>query len=241
MHDPKGVRTVILQFILRVSEDCFCLFGGLSNRVAPLENGLYSRIYARYRLRIMTDQAPIAGHSTVGFFEKTVWSTVLKAKEGEDQSRQAALERLLERYRQPILRHIQASLSGHRRTPEHAEDLTQEFIHQCLRLDFLKQVSPERGRFRAFIKSCITNFLRDQHDRESAQKRGGGVEAASLDETDAEGHRLLDPAAPLGSPDDILDREWALSILDRAIEGLGQECVAARRGDLFEALKGNAA
>ena len=173
---------------------------------------------------------------SAGFFEHTIWSTVLKAKAGDEQTRAAALERLLTRYRQPILRHIQACQGC---SPEQAEDLTQGFLHQCLRLDFLSQVSAEHGRFRTFIKTCIKNFLRDQHVRERAAKRGGGQAPVSLDETDGEGNRLLDPAAPAATPDVVLDREWALSVLNRALEALSHECMAARRGELFEALKGH--
>ncbi len=178
--------------------------------------------------------------STAGFFDATIWSTILKAKAGEGEAvRQAALERMLARYRQPIFRHIYASLSGPRRTSENAEDLTQDFIHQCLRLDFLKQVSPDVGRFRTFIKTCVKNFLRDQHVRETAEKRGAGQIPASLDETDEDGNRLLNPAGVTVLPDRVLDREWALSVLNQSLEDLGKECAAARREDLFEALKGH--
>lgn len=173
-----------------------------------------------------------------GFFEATIWSTILKAK-GDDQAEgcQAAMERLLSRYRLPILRHIQASLPSHRRSPEYAEDLTQEFIHQLLRTDFLRRVDPREGRFRTFIKVCIKNFLRDQYVRETAAKRGGGRFPDSLDETDAEGNRLLDPAHSQESPDRILDREWARSIVDAALKQLEQKCVTSKQGELFDALK----
>jgi RNA polymerase sigma factor (sigma-70 family) len=177
--------------------------------------------------------------SPAGFFEPTIWSTILKAKQDDEDTRRAAMERLLGRYRQPILRHIEASLSGDSRTRERAEDLTQEFIQQCLRLDFLKKVDPQQGLFRTFIKTCIRNFLRDQHARESAGKRGGGLCPLSLDQTDDEGNRLLDPAGPGATTESILDREWALSVMLRAMDALKRECIAARRKELFEALQGH--
>lgn len=188
----------------------------------------------------MADSGPSIGQDDPGFFEATVWSTVLKAK-GEHglREQQAALERLLSRYRQPILRQIQASVAGHWRTPEQVEDLTQEFIHQCLRLDFLKKVNADQGRFRTFIKVCIKNFLRDQHVRETAKKRGSGQAALSIDETDEEGRRLLEPAGATPSPDTLLDREWALNVLGRAMDELKRECSRAQREALFEALKGH--
>jgi RNA polymerase sigma-70 factor (ECF subfamily) len=173
---------------------------------------------------------------SVGFFDQTIWSTIIKAKTGGEETKLAALGRLLTRYWQPILHHIQA---GQHCTPEQAKDLTQEFIQQCIRLDFLKQVSPQHGRFRTFVKTCIKNFLRDQHVKAAAAKRGGGNVPISLDETDEDGNPLVDATAPNTSPETILDREWALSVLEGALEMLKHECKAARRGDLFEALKGH--
>lgn len=188
----------------------------------------------------MVDSAPSTSQNDPDFFEATVWSTVLKAKGDHGmQKQQAALERLLSRYRQPILRQIQASVAGHRRTPEQVEDLTQEFIHQCLRRDFLKKVNADQGRFRNFIKVCIKNFLRDQHARDTARKRGSGQIAQSIDETDADGRPLLEPAGATPSPDTLLDREWALNVLGRAMDELKRECSRAQREQLFETLKGH--
>ena len=169
------------------------------------------------------------------FFEATVWSTVLKARQGDEEAQAAAMERLLSRYRPPILRQIQASW---RCTPEQAEDLTQDFILHCLQVDFLRRVDPGKGRFRAYIKTCISNFLADQHARDMALKRGGGERPASLDETDDFGNRLFDPASGSEGPGEVLDRAWALEILDHALECLEMECVSARQGALFEAVKG---
>src|SRR5436309_272570 len=118
-----------------------------------------------------------------GFFDQTGWTTVLQAKGGTETTRLAALERLLTRYRRPILLEMQCRA----RCPEiEAEELTHQFIHNCLRRDFLKNVEPEKGRFRSFIKACISNFLRDLHREKAAQPS-----QVSLDETDEEGHRLL--------------------------------------------------
>jgi RNA polymerase sigma-70 factor (ECF subfamily) len=169
-----------------------------------------------------------------GFFEPTIWSTVLKVKAGDEATRMAALERLLTRYRRPILLEIQARRHC---PPDQAEDLAHDFIHDCLRRGFLQDVHPDHGRFRAFIKACIGNFLCDVRDRETAAKRGGGQVPASLDETDEEGrprHQPVDRASP---PGQALDQAWAHQVLERARAQLEQECVVGRRGALYAALK----
>ena len=181
-----------------------------------------------------------AGTTPAGFFPPTIWSTICKAQGGTEEERQAALERLLGRYRKPILKEIQSHLPGNNRSPERAEDFTQEFLCQCLRPNFLKKVreDPENGSFRRFVKVCIAYFLRDQHKRESAKVRNPGQAPRSLDETDEEGNRLLDPAAPSQLPGNTLDRQWALTVLDHALATLRTESKTARQGELFEALRG---
>ncbi len=178
-------------------------------------------------------------HGQAGFFDATIWSTIIRARDGNEVTRLAALERMLTRYRQPIFRHILASLRGDQRTPENAEDLTQGFIAQCLRLEFLKNVSPEKGRFRTFIRECIKRYLRDRHLEASAGKRGGGQSSASLDEVDDEGRPRYDPADTTDPPGEVLDREWALTVLAHSMEALGKECRAGGRAQLFDALQGH--
>ena len=177
--------------------------------------------------------------TTKGFYGvKTLWSTIIKIQEGDEATRRAALERLATRYRQPILLYIQAGLPEDRR--QDAEDVTQDFIYKRLLADyFFQKVNPERGRFRTFVRECVANFLSEKHKEWRAKKRGGGQVPASLDETDGEGNRLVDPAGPTLPPHAIVDVEWAKKVLGNALEALERECVDARRGELFHALKGH--
>jgi RNA polymerase sigma factor (sigma-70 family) len=171
-----------------------------------------------------------------GFFggDATIWSTILKARDGEDQTRIAALGRLLERYRLPVQCEIRWQRGC---SVDEAEELTSEFTAACLRRDFLKHVSPDQGRFRTFLKHCIRNFLRDIHVEETAQKRGGGQTPLSLDLRDPDGSRLIDPSDVRESPDSQMDREWALTVLENALNRLKADCEATRRRALFETLR----
>jgi RNA polymerase sigma factor (sigma-70 family) len=169
-----------------------------------------------------------------GIFVTTSWKTVLQARR-DGQEGKDALERLLRKYYSPIKQIIRFQQRG---TPEHAEDLAQEFIKECLRRDFLREVGPDKGRFRTFIRRCLEYFLRDQFVRANAEKRGGGETPLSLDHTDEDGNPLLDPAGPEVSPGQQLDRQWALQVVAEAMSQLEQECFQARRGELFRELKG---
>jgi len=172
--------------------------------------------------------------NSASLFALTSWNTVLQARK-DDPEGKAALERLLRRYYGPIHRIIQLQ---QRCSPEQAEDSAQEFIKECLRHDFLREVGPDKGRFRTFIRRCLEYFLRDQHIKAAAAKRGGGEAPLSLQVTDEEGHPLLDPAAPPEDPGLLLDREWAREVVAAALASLEQECAAARRADLFRELRG---
>jgi len=184
----------------------------------------------------MTKDASVQGTaatSSPSFFAVTSWKTVLQARQDDPDGR-AALERLLLRYYGPIHRIIQLQ---QRCGPEQAEDAAQEFIKECLRRDFLKEVGPDKGRFRTFIRRCLEYFLRDQHVKAAAQKRGGGEAPLSLQQTDDEGHPLLDPAAPAEDPGTLLDREWARLVVEQALLRLEAECRVARRAELYRELK----
>jgi len=173
----------------------------------------------------------LAGNGTIpwamsanDFYPTSGWGTILGARTDED-----ALGRLLTRYRRPIRLEIQSRL----RCPlDEAEELTSQFIHNCLRRDFLKNIDPKKGRFRSFIKRCVVNFLRDRH-------RAAAVRPAqvSLEETDDEGRRRLDPAGAAPAPDAAVDIEWARQVLALAHQQLEQECVATRRVTLLVRLK----
>lgn len=169
-------------------------------------------------------------------FGPTLWTMVIRARDGDEPTKQAAMESLLSRYYHPIYCHIFARLSSPFRTAERAKDLTHGFITQCLRLSFLKNVDPTKGRFRDFVRRCANNYLRDQHSR---WRNREGQEVLSLDETGEDGEHMFEPASSDKPVHSQLDREWALAILRRAVEALRQECEEARRAQLFNALKGH--
>jgi RNA polymerase sigma-70 factor (ECF subfamily) len=168
------------------------------------------------------------------FAEATAWTTVLAARSGGEDVRLAALERLFTRYRRPICLEFQARKHC---TPDEAEEAAHQFIHDCLRRDFLRSVDPGKGRFRTFIQACIVNFIRDERDRHGAAKRGGGQAVHSLDETGADGCRLHEPPAPSAQLDLMLDRNWAHHLVTLVLERLEAECAAARRRAIFTTLR----
>lgn len=170
---------------------------------------------------------------TRSIFEITSWTTVLQARQ-DDSDGQAALERLLTRYYGPIRRIIQIQ---QRCGNDQADDLTQEFFRICLERDFLKAVEPAKGRFRTFVQTCIRNFLRDQHKKTAAKKRAEDPAPLPACQVGVEGQPLVDPAAEVREPGELIDCAWARHVVGRAVARLEQHCLAEQRMEYFQELK----
>jgi len=163
-------------------------------------------------------------------FVTTHWSVVLAAQEKSSPEAAAALETICRAYWYPLY----AYARGTGRSPQDAEDLTQEFFTRLLARDWLRVVEPEKGRFRAFLLMAMKRFLANEWRRELAQKRGAGERPLPLDTAVAE-HRFA--AEPPLTPDEIYERRWAMMLLDEALERLDAEFTRTGQKDDFNRLK----
>ena len=120
--------------------------------------------------------------------------------------------------------------------PNPARDLTQSYFQRLLEKDLVLAVDPDKGRFRAFLKTDCTYFLADHHDRERAKKRGGGRTRMPIECLDAE-DRYAREVADHGTPERLFDRAWAVTLLDHVLTRLAAEYADSDRRDLFERLQ----
>ncbi len=85
----------------------------------------------------------------------------------------------------------------------------------------------------------MKHFLGEERQRAAAAKRGGGQAPLSLDAapgTDTTSElQIADPAASV--PDTWFDRQWATTVVDRAVAALGAEAEAEGKGRRFCVLK----
>lgn len=157
----------------------------------------------------------------------------MRAKRDDSKAGEEALEELCRTYWYPIYGYIRSR--GH--SAEDAQDLAQGFFERFLGKNYLESVNTERGRFRSFLLASVNHFLSNEWDRARAQKRGGGSAMRSLDEEDAEGRYLLEPA-DAETPESLFERNWAETVLAKVLDRLRDECNSGGRGGRFEALKG---
>lgn len=170
------------------------------------------------------------------WFATTHWSVVLAAGDSASPQSTAALERLCHAYRYPLYAYIRRR--GHR---EHdAEDLTQGFFAHLLARHAFRGVTPGRAKFRTFLLTALNHFLADEHDRQQAQKRGGGKQILSFDAAEAEERYRLEPRHE-ETPEKLFERRWALALLDGALARLEKEYRDGGKGPLFEQLRGTMA
>lgn len=165
-----------------------------------------------------------------GQFNSTHWSVVMLAGQTEDARAEAALEQLCKSYWFPLYAYVRRR--GH--SPHDAQDLTQEFFARLLEKNYIRLARQERGRFRAFLLKSLNHFLVNDWMRRTAQKRGGGEVIVSLDEEDAE--RLYRLESQSLAPENLYDKRWALTLLERAVERLRRDYAEAGKASTFEQL-----
>jgi RNA polymerase sigma factor (sigma-70 family) len=166
-------------------------------------------------------------------FATTRWSIVLAA--GANMSSagaREALATLCETYWYPLYGFLRSR--GY--SAEDAQDLTQAFFVRVLEKHTIGHADPARGRFRSFLLTSLKNFAANEHDKQLAGKRGGGVPIVSLELEGAEGRFQLEPPSD-ETPERIFDRRWALTLLDRVMSRLKAEGVRAGKTSQFEGLK----
>lgn len=159
----------------------------------------------------MTEQQDSLPASRLSRIE-TLWSVVCEAHEGSDVRRQPAQELLMQRYGPAIKQYLIASL----RDMEQAEEVFQEFALKFIKGD-LRNVSPEKGKFRAYVKTVLANLIRTHHQKQTKlRKLGSGNDLDSAHEaTSLEGdeHRQ----------EQLLVSAWREDLLSRTWEALSRE------------------
>ena len=164
-------------------------------------------------------------------FTSTHWSVVVEAQ-GESSAAQEALEKLCGIYWRPIYTFVQRQGIG----PEEGKDITQAFFADLLEHKSLTAVRKEKGRFRSYLLGALKYFLADERRRSMAIKRGKGQRLIPLEELSAEERIELEPADP-ATAEQIYERRWASTVLERVLGLLKSEYVAAGNAALFDSLK----
>ena len=175
---------------------------------------------------------PTTPQNTQARFAETHWTLVVKAGGSTSPEARDGLNQLCRDYWYPLYAFIRRQ--GH--NPEEAKDLTQSFFIHLLEKELIKKADPEKGKFRTFLLKCLTNFMRDEWRKRTAQFRGGGQQLFSIDELEAEARYS---ALPAQEPDStkIFDRAWATTLISLVKAKLKKEYAAKGQSEVFDALE----
>lgn len=165
-------------------------------------------------------------------FLTTRWSLVASLTAREEPRARAALGELCAQYWTPLY----AFLRRRGLAPDAAADTVQGFFARLVEKRDFGELSAERGRFRSFLLAALRHFLAHERAREHAQKRGGGARIVSIDPGDADSRLQISATQEL-SPEQAFEREWALSLLARALAALQVEYQNDGKGELFAWLR----
>jgi RNA polymerase sigma-70 factor (ECF subfamily) len=170
---------------------------------------------------------------TAARFHTTHWSVVLAAHADDPARARDALEQLCNVYWYPLYAFLRRR--GHQ--PADAEDLVQGFIEHLLECGFFQTADPDKGRFRSYLLTSLNHFLADGAIRAGRLKRGAGKPLLALDAMAAESRYALEQEDP-GTPEQLFERRWALTLLNTVMQRLETEAAESGRATLFLQIKG---
>jgi RNA polymerase sigma-70 factor (ECF subfamily) len=145
-------------------------------------------------------------------YEPTRWSIILSAQAPSHPKFLDSWNDLVRLYWRPVYRAMRFSWNE---PVEGAKDMTQAFFATLFEREWVRQFAPERGRFRTFLRAALDNFMKNARRDASRLKRGPvpiSLDAIAADDT------------TVAATDDLFEREWRRSLLERAIEDLARSC-----------------
>jgi RNA polymerase sigma-70 factor (ECF subfamily) len=166
-------------------------------------------------------------------FHDTRWTLVARSC-GSDAAAQGALSELYAAYYAPVV----VFLRRDGREEDVARELAHDFFARLLEGGAMEGADPERGRFRSYLLAAVKRFAADQRERAGALKRGGGCEHVSLQSgrTDTEPGLQVEDAQVM-APNAAFDREWAVTLLARALVSLERTLGEEGKAEHFAVLK----
>jgi RNA polymerase sigma factor (sigma-70 family) len=143
----------------------------------------------------------------------TAWPKVFEGR-GESDVAQQARHELLVRYHEVVYHYFLKQL----RNPHAAQELYSNFALRLLESDaLLKGVDPQRGRFRAYLKTALHHMVIDYYRRENQKPRHRPFDSNLADVSREEEN----PFSPLWRQE-LLNQAWkALEASEKGGHGIG--------------------
>lgn len=161
-------------------------------------------------------------------FEATRWTLVQRAKDANKEEAQEALNALCSMYWRPLY----AFARGYGRSMEDAEDVVQGFLAKGIEKALFTAADQEKGKMRTFLLTAFKRYLRDEHVKAVAIKRGEG----KVDTMDVAGEEARLADADAADPTSSFDKRWAIIVVESAREQLEKKYAREGKLELYQAL-----
>lgn len=171
--------------------------------------------------------------SIASIFPQTRWTLIQRVRGDNENDRAEALEQLCKAYWMPLYAFA-------RRTgldPHAAEDAVQGFVLYLLQDDLFSAADHNQGKLRSFLAVAFNRYLIKVKRHGNTQRRGGQHLHLPFLPPDAEGLYQNDIATQEGSPDQVYQRKWAESLIQRTLEKLQHHCEQKGQTDRFSVMR----
>lgn len=147
-------------------------------------------------------------------FPATPGSAVLGVRSDDPVTRGRAFSALVRAYWKPVYKRIRRRWG---KSNEEAKDLTQSFFARAFERGVFDAYRPQGPPFRAFVRSCLDNFVSNAERERTAAKRGGGGIALSLGFEEAEAELARAERVEEAPDERVFDEDWARGLFDMSI------------------------
>ncbi len=165
-------------------------------------------------------------------FPSTRWTLIRRLKSLDASEARRALDELCAQYYYPLYCYIRHTGLEH----DDAEDALHDFFSKLLRLGTFEAATASRGRLRAFLSTALRRFLINWRRDQSHRTREISLDVASPFGAPADRYQR-EQFTDTETPENILDRQWGLELLQRVIQRLEENYAARGRAPLFATLR----
>ncbi len=163
-----------------------------------------------------SEQTDMGG--TAEAFLTTHWSLIAEIDSTQDRDR-ALIGVLLQKYWKPVYCYLRRKGCAN----EEAKDLTQGFFHEIvLNKNLIQRADPAKGRFRSFLLHALDQYIINERQRQSAQKR---VPRGGLVPLDAIGPAAIPETIVRLDPAESYNYAWLSALLDEVLQQVETGCI----------------
>ena len=163
-------------------------------------------------------------------FPQTRYSAIQRLGAADEGERRLAWDAVVSAYWRPAYKYLRGRW---RLSPEHAEDLTQEFFGRAFENGFLIEYDPSKARFRTWLRLGLDRLAANDAKAAQRVKRGGGTMTTSLDFVSVEGEVREIEIAETADLDTWFRQEFVRALFGRAVEAVEREYRESGREECF--------